>query len=89
MPGGVSHDELGKREKIEIPNIAGGHSGGDSRIRETIFRKPDLPPHMRLPDSRAGALSCLTGIAARRSVELKRPVQISELVKVPPRAAKS
>ncbi len=41
------------------------------------------PKH--LPDSRAGALSCLTGIAARRSVELKRPVQISELAKVPPR----
>ena len=80
---------FGKREKIEIPNIAGGHSGGDSRIRETIFRKPDLPAHMRLPDSRAGALSCLTGIAARRSVELKRPVQISELVAVPPRNTKS
>jgi hypothetical protein len=76
---------FGKREKIEIPDIEGGHSGGDARIRETIFRKPNLPAHMRLPDSRAGALSCLTGIAARRSVELKRPVQISELVAVPPR----
>jgi hypothetical protein len=37
---------------------------------------------MRLPDSRAGAMSCLTGIAARTSVEEKRPVKISELVSI-------
>jgi hypothetical protein len=37
---------------------------------------------MRLPDSRAGAMSCLTGIAARTSVEQKRPVKIAELVRV-------
>jgi len=75
---------FGQREKIEIPRIQGGHAGGDERIKETIFRKPNLPAHMRLPDSRAGALSCLTGIAARKSVELKRPVKISELVVLPP-----
>jgi predicted dehydrogenase len=76
---------FGKREKIELPKDTGGHGGGDVRLRDAIFRKPDLPAHMRLPDSRAGALSCLTGIAARRSVELKRPVKISELATVPPR----
>jgi len=76
---------FGQREQIDIPDIAGGHSGGDSRMQELIFRKSAAPEHMRLPDSRAGALSCLTGIAARRSVELKRPVKISELVKLPPR----
>ena len=32
------------------------------------------------PDSRAGALSCLTGIAARKSIEEKRTVRIDELV---------
>jgi hypothetical protein len=37
---------------------------------------------MRLPDSRAGAMSCLTGIAARRSIEEKRAVRISELVRL-------
>jgi predicted dehydrogenase len=77
---------FGQREQIDIPDIAGGHSGGDSRLQDLIFRKTAAPEHMRLPDSRAGALSCLTGIAARRSVELKRPVKISELVKLPPRA---
>lgn len=77
---------FGQREKIEIPNIAGGHSGGDTRMKDLIFRRTELPSHMRLPDSRAGALSCLTGIAARKSVELKRPIKISELVRLPPRA---
>jgi predicted dehydrogenase len=77
---------FGQREKIDVPEIAAGHGGGDVRIRDLIFRKTDVPPYMRLPDSRAGALSCLTGIAARKSVELKRPIKIAELVRLPPRA---
>ena len=35
---------------------------------------------MRLPGSRAGALSCLTGVAARKSVDEGRTVKIAELV---------
>ena len=77
---------FGKREKVEFQVAQGGHGGGDVRIRDLIFRKADAPAHMRLPDSRAGALSCLTGIAARKSVELKRPIKISELVALPPRS---
>jgi predicted dehydrogenase len=77
---------FGQREMIDMPDIEGGHSGGDDRMKEVIFRKPEVPSYMRLPDSRAGALSCLTGIAARKSVELKRPIRISELVKLPPHA---
>ena len=37
---------------------------------------------MRLPDSRAGAMSCLTGIAARKSIQAQRPVRIADLVKL-------
>jgi predicted dehydrogenase len=72
----------GKREKIEIPDIKGGHSGGDDRLRDLIFRNTRVPEHMRLPDSRAGAMSVLTGVAARTSIEKGRPVKISELVKL-------
>jgi hypothetical protein len=39
-----------------------------------------VPAHMRLPDSRAGAMSCLTGIAARRSMEEDRPIRIGDLM---------
>ena len=59
---------FGKREKIEVPKADGGHGGGDSRLQDLIFKKIDAPAHLRLPDSRAGAMSCLTGIAARKSV---------------------
>ena len=74
---------FGKREKIEIPQAEGGHGGGDQRLHELIFRKAPAPDHLRLPDSRAGAMSCLTGIAARKSVEEHRPVKIADLVKLP------
>lgn len=70
---------FGKREHIAVPKVEGGHGGGDTRLHDLIFRKADVPAHMRLPDSRAGAMSCLTGIAARKSVELNRSVKIAEL----------
>jgi predicted dehydrogenase len=73
---------FGKRERIAVPRAEGGHGGGDDRLRDLIFRKVSVPDYMKLPDSRAGAMSCLTGIAARTSVEKKRPVKISELMKI-------
>ena len=73
---------FGQRRKVDVVNAAGGHGGGDDFLRDQIFRKTPAPEHMRLPDSRAGAMSCLTGIAARKSIEEKRPIRISELVKL-------
>jgi len=72
---------FGQRQKITLPKAEGGHGGGDNRLRDLIFRKIDAPEYLRLPDSRAGAMSCLTGIAARKSVEQKRPVKIAELIR--------
>jgi predicted dehydrogenase len=77
---------FGQRQQLDVPDIAGGHSGGDGRIQDLIFRKTEVPAYMKLPDSRAGAMSCLTGVAARKSSELKRPIRISELMKIPPRS---
>lgn len=72
----------GKREHIEMPNIKGGHSGGDDRLRDVIFKNAKVPDILKLPDSRAGAMSCLTGIAARTSIEQNRPIKVSELVRL-------
>jgi len=71
---------FGKREKIEMPHGEGGHGGGDNRLRDLLFRNASVPDYMRLPDARAGAMSVLTGVAARTSIEKRRPVKISELV---------
>ena len=73
---------FGERRMLKVPAIEGGHGGGDDRLRDLIFRKVQVPAHMELPDSRAGATSCLTGIAARTSVEQRRTVRIAELLRL-------
>jgi predicted dehydrogenase len=73
---------FGTRVRVPVQVAEGGHGGGDDRLRDLIFRKVDAPPHMRLPDSRAGAMSCLTGIAARKSIDERRPIRIADLVKL-------
>jgi len=65
-----------------VPKLLAGHGGGDDRLRDLIFRKTDLPEYMRLPDSRAGAMACLTGIAIRNSIDQKKPIRIGDLVKL-------
>jgi predicted dehydrogenase len=71
-----------ERTRVPVQSGEGGHGGGDDRLRDLIFRKVAAPDHLKLPDSRAGAMSCLTGIAARKSIDEKRSVRISELVKL-------
>jgi len=38
--------------------------------------------YMKLPDSRAGAMSCLTGIAIRNRSGQKRPITIADPVRL-------
>jgi predicted dehydrogenase len=71
---------FGKRTKVPMPKLTEGHGGGDDRMRDLIFRKTDAPDYMKPPDSRAGAMSCLTGIAIRNSIDQKRPIKIGDLV---------
>ena len=73
---------FGERRRVPIvaATTTGGHGGGDTRLRDLIFKKVSVPDHMKLPGSRAGAMSCLTGIAARKSVDEKRAIRIADLV---------
>jgi predicted dehydrogenase len=73
---------FGKRIDIPVPEVTEGHGGGDDRLRDLIFRKASVPDYMRLPDSRAGALSCLTGIAIRNSIYQRKAIRIADLVKL-------
>ena len=72
---------FGTRETIPVEKGEGGHAGGDNALHDAIFGGAEVPSYMRLPGSRAGALSCLTGIAARKSADEHRPVRIAELVR--------
>jgi predicted dehydrogenase len=71
-----------QRTKVAIPTATGGHGGGDTILRDLVFRGRQVPAHLQLPSSRAGAMSCLTGIAARKSCDSGARVSISDLVKL-------
>jgi len=71
---------FGKHEEIAMPQIEGGHGGGDDRMRDLIFKNASVPDYLKLPSARAGAMSCLTGIGARTSIEQNRPIKISEMI---------
>ncbi len=65
---------------IEPEVGGGGHYGGDRLLRDHLFRGVEADPLGLQADSRAGAMSILTGIAANRSIEEGRPVRVDELL---------
>jgi hypothetical protein len=73
---------FGKRVQVPVPKLTEGHGGGDDRLRDLIFRNISVPDYMKLPDSHAGAMSCLTGIAVRNSIDQKKPIRIADLVRL-------
>jgi predicted dehydrogenase len=58
----------------------GGHGGGDDVMLEEIFGDAPADKYKRVSDERAGAYSCLVGIAANRCFEQGAPVRIADLV---------
>ena len=73
-------------EMINVPKVAGGHGGGDQEMQRRIFRDKQDNPYNIMAGTRDGAMSTLIGIAARKSIQLKRPVKISELTDLVPMA---
>ncbi|HEY1113743.1 MAG TPA: Gfo/Idh/MocA family oxidoreductase [Chitinophagaceae bacterium] len=73
---------------IKVPQYAGGHGGGDKRMHNRIFRNPADNPFHILAGTREGAMSLLIGVAARKSIEQKRAVKISELTDLKPLAVR-
>lgn len=72
---------FGGAEVFEVQEIEEGHGGGDGRMQRMLF-DPTMPdPYKQRADSRAGAMSILTGIAAVQSVETGRAVKIEELLR--------
>lgn len=73
-------------EVYTTPKIKGGHGGGDVRMQRRIFVDKTDNPHNVMAGTREGAMSILIGIAARKSIQLKRAVKISELTDLVPMA---
>lgn len=60
----------------------GGHGGADERVKD-IFFKPNQPdPTGQKAGSRAGVLSSMIGIAARKSIETGKSIKIADLIKL-------
>jgi predicted dehydrogenase len=73
---------FGKSELLEMKIGLGGHFGADPKLKDMIF-KPDIPDPLRQrAGSRAGAMSVLTGVAAMRSIEGRKPVKIADLIRL-------
>ena len=94
--GKIEHDEIfvmnnfdSDYKIIKVETAEGGHGGGDSRLQDKIFRFPDMAdPLHHAAGTRDGAMSCLIGIAARKSIDEKRTVRIEELTDLQPHATR-
>jgi predicted dehydrogenase len=75
-------------EFIRISNTEGGHGGGDTRMKDKIFKEDKSDPFRQTAGSRDGALSCLVGIAARKSCDSGQPVKIGNLTTLKPQVKK-
>ena len=83
----IAMDNFAKEYEVyTTPKITAGHGGGDVRMQRRIFVDTNDNPHHIMAGTREGAMSILIGIAARKSIQLKRPVKISELTDLVPMA---
>lgn len=71
---------FGRGYEVEIPEMEGGHGGGDPVLLNDIFGVPDPDPLNRAASHIDGAMSILTGIAANKSIASGLPVNIKGLV---------
>jgi len=82
----VVSDNFGDYEVIQVPKYTSGHGGGDSRLKDQIFKNPDAPdPLKHAAGTRDGAMSILVGIAARESIYSGEPVSVANLTDLVPR----
>lgn len=90
----VNYDELvlyknfGRREYIQIPFGTSGHGGGDALLKDQIFLPDTQDPYKQCASIRDGALACLVGIAARKSIASGGPVKIGDLTTIQPEEKK-
>jgi predicted dehydrogenase len=80
-------DNFSETHLIQISHGGGGHGGGDTRLKDKIFKDPSRPdPLKQSAGTRDGAMSILIGIAARKSIKSSKPIKIKELTDILPQA---
>jgi predicted dehydrogenase len=77
-------------EKVNVLTERSGHGGGDGRLQDKIFKTPDsIDEFGRSAGVRDGAMSCLIGIAACKSIETGQAIKIDALTDLKPQAKRS
>jgi len=72
---------------VRVHHGEGGHWGGDPILTEQLFKHPDKPdPLGQQAGVRDGAMSILTGVAARKSIASGQTVDIKGLTDLEPMA---
>jgi len=66
-----------------VQSERGEHGGADRRLKDLLFKPATPDPLGKAAGSRAGVLSSLVGIAARKSIENGRRYRIDELIRFP------
>ena len=93
-PVKLDYDELmltknfQKPEFIKVFKPDGGHGGGDKLLKDKIFIPGTADNLRQSAGTRDGALSCLVGIAARKSCDSGNPVMIKDLTSLLPQVQK-
>lgn len=81
----ITHKLWNDFETIQVGMERSGHGGGDKRLHDQLFEHPDKKdPYDRAAGLRDGVMSVLIGIAARKSIEDKKPVNIADLTNLKP-----
>lgn len=83
----VVSKNFGKREYFHFTQ-SGGHGGGDKILKDQIFIPNTSDPLKQAAGVRDGALACLVGIAARKSIQSNEPVMIKDLATIIPQTKK-
>lgn len=80
-------ENFGNYERIKVPKSSGGHGGGDTRLKDQIFKDQNMSdPFKHAAGTRDGAMSILVGIAAGNSIEQKKPIRVEDLTDLKPMA---
>lgn len=85
----VSQRNFEDFKRIEFPYVRSGHWGGDKLMFDEIFRgENDKFSLNHTANVRDGSMAVLIGIAARKSIEERKPIKISELTDLVPQKNK-
>ncbi|MDD3927604.1 MAG: Gfo/Idh/MocA family oxidoreductase [bacterium] len=74
------YDRQGKKIGYTVPKAGGGHGGGDANLLNMLFEEGIPDPLGHQAGSFAGAVSCLIGIAANKSIKEGRNIRVNDLV---------